>query len=184
MPTRCRWVPENIPLYIAYHDEEWGVPVHDDRKLYELFLLETFQAGLSWLTILRKRENFRQAFDGFDVSRVAEYGEDKIELLLSDPGIIRSRRKIEAAIRNARIFLDLQREFGSFANFLWGYTDGRVLRSETGEIPVKTELSDRVSAELQRRGMKFVGSVTIYSYLQAVGVVNDHEPACFCRNHT
>lgn len=184
MPTRCRWVPENIPLYIAYHDEEWGIPVYDDETLYELFLLETFQAGLSWLTILRKRENFRRAFDGFDVRLIAGYGEDKIVTLLGDPGIIRSRRKIEAAIRNAQIFLALQKEYGSFSAYLWGFTDGRVLQNETGEIPAKTELSDRVSADLQRRGMKFVGSVTIYSYLQAVGVVNDHEPGCFCRNCT
>ena len=184
MPTRCRWVPENIPLYIAYHDEEWGVPVYDDETLYELFLLETFQAGLSWLTILRKRENFRRAFDDFDVRRIAGYSEEKTETLLGDPGIIRSRRKIEAAIRNAQIFLALQKEYGSFSAYLWGFTDGRVLQNETGSVPVKTELSDRVSADLQRRGMKFVGSVTIYSYLQAVGVVNDHEPGCFCRNCT
>ena len=184
MPTRCRWVPENNPLYIAYHDEEWGVPVYDDETLYELFLLETFQAGLSWLTILRKRENFRRAFDDFDVRRIAGYSEEKIETLLGDPGIIRSRRKIEAAIRNAQIFLALQKEYGSFSAYLWGFTDGRVLQNETSEIPAKTELSDRVSADLQRRGMKFVGSVTIYSYLQAVGVVNDHEPGCFRRNCT
>ena len=178
---RCFWVDESSPVYVKYHDEEWGVPVYDDKKLYEMFLLETFQAGLSWITILRKRESFREAFDGFDVEKVACYGEEKVNSLMENTGIIRNRKKIEAAVKNSRAFLEIQREFGSFSEYLWGFTNKEVIINQDDNFPVKTELSDRVSKDLKKRGMAFVGSVTIYSYLQAIGVVNDHELSCFCR---
>lgn len=178
---RCFWVDEASPVYIKYHDEEWGIPVYNDKKLYEMFFLETFQAGLSWITILKKREFFREAFDGFDVEKVAGYGEEKIKELMENKGIIRNRKKIEAAVKNSRVFLEIQQEFGSFSKYLWGFTDNKVIVSQADSFPTKTELSDRVSADLKKRGMSFVGSVTIYSYLQATGVVNDHELSCFCR---
>lgn len=178
---RCFWVNLSSHEYVKYHDEEWGVPVYDDKKLYEMFLLETFQAGLSWITILKKRENFRNAFDEFDVEKVANYQEEKIEALMKDTGIIRNRKKIEAAVKNSRIFMEIQKDYGSFSDFLWSFTSGKVIMNETDEFPVKTSLSDQVSKEMKRRGMAFTGSVTIYSYLQAVGVVNDHELSCFCR---
>lgn len=180
--TRCCWVDEDSPIYIKYHDEEWGRPVYDDEKLYEMFLLETFQAGLSWITILKKREAFRLAFDNFCVEKVASYDDEKTDQLMTDQGIIRNRRKILAAVKNAAVFLDIQKEYGSFSNYLWGFTDGRVILNEDDVFPVSTELSDRVSEDLKKRGMTFVGSVTIYSYLQAVGLVNDHSLSCFCRN--
>lgn len=179
---RCFWVPEDSEIYVKYHDCEWGVPRYDDDILYEMFLLETFQAGLSWITILKKREAFRAAFDGFDIFKIASYGEDKIQELLQDPGIIRCRRKIEAAVKNAGIILDIKREFGSFSNYLWGFTDGKVVKNPDGSVYTRTPLSDRISADMKRRGMKYVGSVTIYSYLQAVGIVNDHSPDCFRYN--
>ncbi len=178
---RCFWVDENSPVYVKYHDEEWGVPVHDDKKLYEMFLLETFQAGLSWITILRKREAFREAFDCFDVEKVACYGEEKIKDLMENADIIRNRKKMEAAVKNARVFQEIQREFGSFSRYLWGFTNNEIIVNQDDCFPVKTELSDRVSKDMKKRGMAFVGSVTIYSYLQAVGLVNDHELSCFCR---
>jgi len=178
---RCFWVDESSPVYVKYHDEEWGVPVYDDKKLYEMFLLETFQAGLSWITILRKRESFREAFDGFDVEKVACYGEEKINSLMENTGIIRNRKKIEAAVKNSRAFMEIQREFGSFSEYLWGFTNKEIIVNQDDNFQVKTELSDRVSKDLKKRGMAFVGSVTIYSYLQAIGVVNDHELSCFCR---
>ena len=167
------------PLYIDYHDLEWGKPVYDDQKLYEMFLLETFQAGLSWECVLNKREDFRKAFDNFDVTKVSEYDEEKINALLENKDIIRSRGKITAAINNAKIFIEIQKEFGSFSNYIWGFTDNKVIKNTTGEIPVKTELSDMVSKDLKKRGMKYTGSVIIYSYLQAVGVVNDHDINCY-----
>ncbi|WP_024347125.1 DNA-3-methyladenine glycosylase I [Lacrimispora indolis] len=181
---RCIWVDETSPVYVKYHDDEWGVPVYDDEKLYEMLLLETFQAGLSWITILRKREAFRQAFDGFDAEKVACYGEEKLKALMENADIIRNRKKLEAAVKNARVFLEIQREFGSFSRYLWGFTNNEVIVSRDDSFPVKTELSDRVSKDMKKRGMAFVGSVTIYSYLQAVGVVNDHELSCFCRKAT
>ncbi len=177
--TRCQWVKQSSPIYVAYHDQEWGVPVYDDAKLYEMLFLECFQAGLSWLVVLNKREGFRAVFDGFDPVRIAAYGEDKIETLLQNAAIIRSRGKIRAAINNARIFLSIQKEFGSFSKYLWGFVDGTPIVSRDGHLPTKTDLSDRVSADLIRRGMKYAGSVTVYSYLQAVGVVNDHDSACY-----
>lgn len=178
---RCDWVDENSSIYKKYHDEEWGVPVYEDKKLYEMFLLETFQAGLSWITILKKREAFQKAFDEFSVEKIASYGEEKIEELMENAAIIRNRRKITAAVKNAAVFMDIQKELGSFSKYLWGFTKGGIIVNEDDSLPVKTELSDCISKDLKRRGMTFVGSVTIYSYLQAVGVVNDHQLSCFCR---
>jgi len=175
--VRCGWAKS--PLMQAYHDTEWGVPTRDDQKLYEMLLLEAFQAGLSWQVVLSKRENFRRAFDGFDAHKIAAYGEDKIEALLRDAGLIRCRRKMEGAIVNARCFLDIQREFGSFADYLYSFTGGNVVINRTGTVVVTSPVSDALSRDLRRRGMKYMGSVTVYSYLQAVGVVNDHEPQCF-----
>ena len=176
---RCFWVDEKSEIYVRYHDEEWGVPNHNDRDLFELLILEGFQAGLSWITVLKKREAFRKAFDNFDVTKVSEYDEEKINALLENKDIIRSRGKITAAINNAKIFIEIQKEFGSFSNYIWGFTDNKVIKNTTGEIPVKTELSDMVSKDLKKRGMKYTGSVIIYSYLQAVGVVNDHDINCY-----
>ena len=176
---RCFWVDEKSEIYVKYHDEEWGVPNHNDRDLFELLILEGFQAGLSWITVLKKREAFRKAFDNFDVKKVSEYDEEKINALLEDKDIIRSRGKITAAINNAKIFIEIQKDFGSFSNYIWGFTDNKVIKNTTGEIPVKTELSDMVSKDLKKRGMKYTGSVIIYSYLQAIGIVDDHDINCY-----
>ena len=163
------------PLYVAYHDHEWGVPVHDDKKLFEMLVLELFQAGLSWECILNKREAFREAFDGFDYCRIALYDEVKVQSLLQDKSIVRNRMKIEAAIINARVFQEIQMEYGSFGNYIWSFTDGNTI-VETGLA--SSSLSDAISKDLKRKGMKFVGSTVIYAYLQAVGVVNSHEEGC------
>ena len=176
---RCRWVDEKSEIYVKYHDEEWGIPKYDDRELFELLVLESFQAGLSWITVLKKREAFREAFDNFDVQKVANYGEKKIEELLSNEKIIRSRGKINASILNAKIFISIQDEFKSFSNYIWSFTNGQVIKNETDELPISTALSDIISKDLKKRGMKYVGTVIVYSYLQAIGVVNDHEKACF-----
>lgn len=176
---RCHWADPNSELYLAYHDREWGVPEHDDRHLFEMLILEGFQAGLSWITILKKREAFRRAFDGFDPSIVAGYGSDKLESLMSSPDIVRNRRKIQAAVTNAAVFLEIQKEFGSFDCYLWSFTKGQVILNTDDQVRASSELSDRISADLKRRGMKFVGTVIIYSFLQAVGVVNDHETGCW-----
>ncbi len=179
---RCWW-PGDDPLYIRYHDEEWGVPCHDDRMLYEMLVLEGFQAGLSWITILRKRESFRRAFEGFDPERVARYGDDELARLLADPGIIRNRLKIEATPRTARAFLAVQSEFGSFDRYLWGWVDGEPVRHPEGytpeTVPATTPFSDAVARDLKKRGFAFVGSTTVYAYLQSVGVVDDHVRGCF-----
>ncbi|MEI6873984.1 MAG: DNA-3-methyladenine glycosylase I, partial [Spirochaetota bacterium] len=170
------------PLYVRYHDEEWGSPVHDEGLHFEFLLLETQQAGLSWITILRKREAYRAAFAGFDPEKVARFDEKKVEHLLLDSGIVRNRRKIDAAIRNARAFLAIREEKGSFDGYLWGFVEGRPVnekRKSLEEIPVTTDLSDRVAKDLKARGFSFVGSTTIYAHLQAVGVVNDHLFSCF-----
>ena len=180
---RCRWADPDSELYTAYHDQEWGRPEHDDRKLFEMLILEGFQAGLSWITILKKREAFCQAFDSFDPAVVAGYGPEKLESLMADPGIVRNRRKIEAAVQNARVFLAIQKEFGSFDRYLWGFTQGQVVLNTDDVVRASSDLSDRISADLKRRGMKFVGTVIIYSFLQAVGVVNDHETACWRYPH-
>jgi len=167
---------------IAYHDTEWGVPLHDDRGLFEFLVLEGMQAGLSWATILRKRENFRKAFSGFDARRVAGYGAKDVQRLLEDPGIIRNRLKIEAAINNARRFLEVQKEFGSFDRYIWGFVEGKPIRNRfrtLSELPSRTPLSDRISKDLKSRGFKFTGSTIVYAHLQATGMVNDHMVHCF-----
>lgn len=175
---RCSWANPKNPLYLQYHDEEWGVPVHDDHRLFEMLVLESFQAGLSWECILNKREAFRVAFDGFDLDTVCEYGEEKMEALQQNSGIVRNKWKICAAVNNARIFRTIQQEWGSFDRYLWHWTERETV-CETGKV--SSELSDKVSGDLKRRGMKFVGTVIIYAYLQAVGVINSHEENCFCR---
>ena len=176
---RCAWAQGNDALYTAYHDTEWGVPSHDDRHLFQMLILEGFQAGLSWRTILMKREAFRQAFDGFDPVIVAGYGEDKLAELAGNAGIVRNRLKIAAAVTNARAFLQIREEFGSFSKYLWGWTNNSPIRHSFSPMPARTPLSDALSLDLKRRGMKFVGSVIIYSFLQAVGVADDHERGCF-----
>ena len=176
---RCKWVDEKSELYIKYHDEEWGVPKYEDRELFELLILESFQAGLSWLTVLKKRNAFKKAYDNFDVIKVSQYDKTKIEKLLNNPDIIRSKSKITASISNAKIFIKIQKEFGTFANYIWGFTKNRVIKNNTKIIPVSTELSDKISKDLKKRGMKYVGTIIVYSYLQAIGVVNDHETDCF-----
>ena len=180
--VRCGWVPAGDPLYMAYHDDEWGVPLHDDRALYEMLILEGMQAGLSWGTILRKRENFRKAFDGFDPRRVARYDERKVASLLSDPGIIRNHAKVSSAISNARAFMEVQSEFGSFDSFIWGFVGDRprVNRWRTlREIPPSTPDSREISGALLKRGFRFVGPTIVYSHMQATGMVNDHLTTCF-----
>lgn len=182
--TRCGWC-ETDDLYRSYHDREWGVPLHDDRKLFEFLVLESAQAGLSWLTVLKKREAYRRAFDGFDPEKVAAYPEEKIGELLRDPGVIRNRRKIEAAVRNAGCFLAVQREFGNFDRYLWGFVGGKPVVGhyrDLSEVPARTELSDRISRDLKKRGFRFLGPVIVYAFLQAVGVVNDHLDSCFRKN--
>ena len=181
MNKRCDW-PGNNPLYCAYHDNEWGVPVHDDQKLFEFLMLEGAQAGLSWITILRKRENYRAAFDGFDANRVARYDADKIESLLQDAGIVRNRLKVMAAVNNAQRFLAVQEEFGSFDTFIWRFVDGRPKQNKwrnKGEIPATSPESEAMSQELKRRGFKFVGATICYAHMQATGMVNDHTMDCF-----
>ena len=176
---RCHWVDENSPIYIKYHDEEWGIPKYDDKELFELLILESFQAGLSWITVLKKREDFRIAFDNFDVKKVASYDKSKVNELLNNEKIIRSRGKINSAINNAKIFIDIQKEFGSFTNYIWGFTNNQVVKNNSDVLPVSTPLSDKISKDLKKRGMKYVGTIIIYSYLQAIGVVDDHEKDCF-----
>jgi len=179
--TRCSWCGDD-PLYVRYHDEEWGTPVHDERTHFEFLLLETQQAGLSWRTILGKREAYRSAFANFDPERVARYSEKDIERLLLDPGLIRNRRKLEAAVTNARTFLAIQDQHGSFDDWIWHFTVGRPITNHwqtLSEIPARTELSDLISSEMRRAGFSFVGSVTIYAHLQAIGIVNDHLVSCF-----
>lgn len=173
---RCGWCNPNNPLYVRYHDGEWGVPQHDDRKLFELLVLEPFQAGLSWETILNKREAFRAAFDGFDPEKVAAYGEERTAALLENKAIVRNRRKIAAAVCNAGVFLRIRAEWGSFSRYIWHFTDGQAV-FETGET--RSPLSDRVAEDLRARGMKFIGTTIVYSYLQAIGVLYSHDPGCF-----
>ena len=181
MVTRCSWVG-NDPLTIEYHDKEWGVPVHDDRLLFEFLILEGAQAGLSWVTILRKRENYRQAFDNFVPAEVATYDSKKVEELLANPGIVRNRRKIEAAIQNARAFMDIRKEFGSFDSYIWKFVGGRPMQNgwkELAEIPAITQESKQMSKDLMIRGFKFVGPSICYAFMQAMGMVNDHTMDCF-----
>ena len=182
MKKRCGWAEKGGPLDVAYHDREWGVPVHEDRVLFEFLILEGAQAGLSWSTILKKRENYRRALAGFDPRRVARFTARDKARLLKDAGIVRNRLKIDAAVTNAQRFLEVQREHGSFASYLWAFVDGRPVvsrRRSNKDVPARTELSDRVSKDLVKRGFRFVGSTIVYAYLQAVGVVNDHLGRCF-----
>lgn len=172
---RCSWAgPEEI--YIRYHDEEWGNPTHDDKELFEMLVLESFQAGLSWITILKKRENFRKAFDDFDVEKVASYDNAKVEELRLNEGIIRHKGKISSAINNAQIFIEIQDEFGSFDKYIWGFTDGEIIKAE---YLTESELSKEISKDLKKRGMKFVGPTIIYSYLESIGVIDNHQKDCF-----
>jgi DNA-3-methyladenine glycosylase I len=178
---RCAWA-ESDPLLRVYHDEEWGVPQYDSRALWELLMLEGFQAGLAWITVLRKREAFRAAFRGFDPARVAEFDKTDIDRLLGDPGIIRSRAKIEATIAGARIFEAMRKGGEDFSGFVWQMVGGKPIKSKSGPAPAKTALSEEISAALKKRGFKFVGPVIVYAWMQACGMVNDHEPRCFRRN--
>ncbi len=178
---RCPW-PGSDDLMVAYHDNEWGVPLHEDRKLFEFLVLDTFQAGLSWRTILNKRENFRAAFDGFDAERIARYRKPKIERLLQDAGIVRHRMKVEATVANAKAFLEVQQEYGSFDSYIWQFVDGtpKQNRWRSGkQLPATTPQSDRMSRDLKDRGFKFVGATTCYAFMQATGMVNDHLVTCF-----
>lgn len=179
--NRCPWCLKD-ELYVKYHDEEWGVPVHDDAKHFEFLVLESAQAGLSWFTILKKRENYRKAYDNFDAAKVSQYDEHKIEELMQNAGIIRNRLKIESSISNAKGFLEIQKEFGSFDNYIWSFTDNKVVKNhwnDISEVPAVSELSDRVSKDLKKRGFKFLGSTIIYAHLQATGIINDHLTSCF-----
>ncbi len=178
---RCEWAGTD-PLYIAYHDEEWGVPVYEDAKLFEFLILETFQAGLSWITVLRKRENFRRAFDNFDYKQIAEYDETKQDILLQDAGIIRNRLKIKATITNAQSFIQIQKEFGSFSKYIWDFVSQKPINNSwktINEVPANTSLSDALSKDLKKRGFKFVGTTVVYAHMQATGMVNDHTTDCF-----
>ena len=179
--TRCPW-PKDDELMIKYHDEEWGVPVHDDRKLFEFLLLEGFQAGLSWRTILHKRKNFRNAFDNFDFNKIANYDKRKINSLMKDEGIIRNKLKIQAAVTNAKAFIQIRKEFGTFDKYIWSFVDNKPIINKfksLEELPAQTELSDKISDDLKKRGFKFVGSTIIYAHMQATGMVNDHLVSCF-----
>nr|WP_315149460.1 DNA-3-methyladenine glycosylase I [uncultured Flavobacterium sp.] len=180
-PKRCGWCLSS-DLYKKYHDEEWGVPVYEDTKLFEFLLLETFQAGLSWITILNKRENFRTAFDSFDYKKIANYSEDKIQDLLQDPGIIRNKLKVYSAVSNAKAFMKIQDEFGSFSKYIWDFVDGKPIdnqRKSLKEVQATTQLSDTISKDLKKRGFKFVGSTVVYAHMQATGMVNDHVADCW-----
>jgi DNA-3-methyladenine glycosylase I len=181
MKNRCPW-PSDDKLMIKYHDREWGVPLHNDRKLFEFLILEGFQAGLSWRTILHKRENFRKAFDNFDFHKIARYDRRKINLLLKNEGIIRNKLKIEAAISNAKAFLQVRKEFGTFDKYIWSFVDGKPVQNKfksLKQIPARTQLSDKISDELKKRGFKFVGSTIVYAHMQATGMVNDHIVNCY-----
>lgn len=172
---RCTWAGSD-EIYIRYHDDEWGVPTHDDRLLFEMLVLESFQAGLSWITILKKRENFKMAFDDFDVRKVADYDEEKVEELRSNEGIIRHKGKITSAINNAHVFIEIQEEFGSFDEYIWGFTGGEIIKAE---FLTESDLSKEISKDLKKRGMKFVGPTIIYSYLESIGVIDNHQEDCF-----
>jgi DNA-3-methyladenine glycosylase I len=181
MIKRCTW-PGKEPFNITYHDQEWGVPLHDDQKLFEFLVLDAFQAGLSWITILKKRENFSTAFDRFDYSKIAQYNEKKIGILMTNEGIIRNKLKIEAAVSNAKAFIEIQKEFGSFDNYIWGFVNYQSIKNvykTIKEIPTSSKESDAMSKDLKKRGFKFVGSTICYAFMQAGGMVNDHEVSCF-----
>jgi len=182
MPTRCGWVPADQPLYLAYHDDEWGVPVHDDRRLFEMLTLEGAQAGLSWSTILNKREGYRRAFAGFDPAKVARFTRSKVERLLQDPGIVRNRMKVESAVNNARRVSEVRRELGSLEGYLWSFVGGEPIVGrfrKLGDIPAETAESKAMSKDLKKRGFAFVGPTVCYAFMQACGLVNDHVRSCF-----
>lgn len=179
MKERCFWVNLKNPLYVKYHDEEWSKPHHDDKELFELLILEGFQAGLSWECVLNKRENFRKAFDNFDIEKIIKYDDKKISELLSDEGVIRNRLKINATIKNSFVFKEIQKEFGSFDKYIWSFTNNRVI-NEPCDLVTSSPLSDKISKDLKKRGMTFVGTTIIYSYLQAIGILNAHTKNCFC----
>ncbi|NQX81873.1 MAG: DNA-3-methyladenine glycosylase I [Flavobacteriaceae bacterium] len=179
--TRCNWCGQD-ELYTKYHDKEWGTPTYDDNVLFEFLVLETFQAGLSWITILRKRENFREAFDGFDYNIIANYSDYKLESLQENKGIIRNKLKIKAARNNASVFIEIQKKHGSFSNYIWAFVDDKPIINNwktTSEIPAKTELSDAITKDMKKQGFKFVGSVSVYAFMQSIGLVNDHIVDCF-----
>lgn len=181
--TRCPWCGTD-PLYVRYHDEEWGKPIHDDQKHFECLTLESAQAGLSWITILKKRENYRSAYADFDVEIVAAFNESDVERLLHNPGLVRNRRKIESSINNAQRFIEIQQQFGSFDAYIWSFVEGDIINNDWvshDEIPATTELSHQVSQDLKRRGFKFLGPTTVYAHLQATGLVNDHLVSCFAK---
>ena len=178
---RCGWCLGDT-LYQEYHDTEWGVPVKDDLTFFEFLVLETFQAGLSWITVLRKRKHFRKVFDQFDYQKIANYDSTKIQALLADPGIIRNKLKVNAAVSNAKVFMEVQKEFGSFSTYIWGFVDGKPIKNQWQhhkEAPATTPLSDTISKDLKKKGFKFVGSTVVYAFMQATGIVNDHEVNCF-----
>lgn len=179
---RCAWVPLNNALYVEYHDKEWGVPVHNDKVLFEMLILEGAQAGLSWSMILKKRKNYTKAFDGWDFEKIAKYSSKKIEELMSDVGIVRNQLKINSVVRNAKVFIEIRKKFGSFDKYIWGFVDGKVVDNKFEkfeDVPTRTGLSNEISEDLKNRGMNFVGSTIIYAFMQAVGIVNDHEVSCF-----
>ncbi len=182
MPKRCDWCENTFEQYVRYHDEEWGVPVYDDQTQFEFLVLESSQAGLSWSTILKKREGYRKAFADFDPQKVAQFDKSKVQALLSNPEIIRYEQKIQSSINNARQFLQIQEEFGSFCNYIWNFVGGNPIHNEwpsIEEVPATTDISDRLSKDLKKRGFKFIGSTTIYAHMQATGLVNDHITSCF-----
>lgn len=176
---RCTWVEGQEENYLDYHDNEWGVPVYDDDKLFEMLILECFQAGLSWITILKKREYFREAYDNFNIEKIMEFDDSKIEELMNNKNIIRNRMKIEASINNARIFKSIQEEYGSFSKYIWSFTDNKTLKDTDENYLTKSKTSDMITKDLKKKGMKFVGSVTIYSYLEAIGIINNHTKECY-----
>ena len=176
--NRCKWVNEKNDLYIKYHDEEWGVPSYDDNYLFEMLVLESFQAGLSWECVLNKREAFRKAFDNFDYRKISNYEQKKIDELLNNKDIIRNKLKINSTINNSKIFIEIQKEFGSFSNYIWHFTNNKIIKNTDNIIRTTSPLSDEISKDLVNRGMKFVGSTIIYSYIQAIGIINDHEKNC------
>ena len=179
---RCAWANPANERYIRYHDEEWGVPVHDDQKQFEFLMMEVMQCGLNWNMMIQKRDIFKSCFDNFNFDKVAAYGEEEIQRILETEGMIRSRRKIEAVIHNARCFQEIRREFGSFSDYIWGFTKGKTYLytgHQKGQIPARNGLSDRISKDLKKRGLKYMGSVTVYSHLQACGIINDHMESCF-----
>lgn len=178
--NRCKWLNLNNPIYVRYHDEEWGKPKYNDKELFELLILEMFQAGLSWECILNKRNSFRLAFDNFDYNIISNYNDNKINELLNNKNIIRNKLKIQAAINNAKVFIKIQEEYKTFSNYIWSFTNNKIIKNIDDNLKVSSALSDEISKDLKRRGMKFVGTIIIYSYLQAIGIIDDHELDCIC----